>query len=171
MSRVYEGSAAAEAKIKENDVIIKISGVPVNTSAELQEQVAKYRPGDKISVTYLRDGKENTVPVTLKNIAGNTSVVTRGMSGVEVFGARLEALSASERRAYNLDSGVKIVDLNDGLFRDLGLRKGTIITNINGKKVTNSADVRSATDNNERSLKTIEGYSPEGRYFSYKFGN
>jgi Do/DeqQ family serine protease len=171
VSRVYEGSAAAEAKIKENDVIIKISGVPVNTSAELQEQVAKYRPGDKISVTYLRDGKENTVPVTLKNIAGNTSVVTRGMSGVEVFGARLEALSASERRAYNLDSGVKIVDLNDGLFRDLGLRKGTIITNINGKKVTNSADVRSATDNNERSLKTIEGYSPEGRYFSYKFGN
>jgi len=171
VSRVYEGSAAAEANIKVNDVILKIAGVPINTLAELQEQVAKYRPGDKISVTYVRDGKESTVPVTLKNIAGNTSVVTPGMGGVEVFGARLEALTASERKTYELDGGVKIVELNDGLFRDLGLRRGTIITSINGKKLANSADVRDATNNNERSLKTIEGYSPEGRFFSYKFGN
>jgi len=93
------------------------------------------------------------------------------MGGVEVFGARLEALTASERKTYELDGGVKIVELNDGLFRDLGLRRGTIITSINGKKLANSADVRDATNNNERSLKTIEGYSPEGRFFSYKFGN
>jgi len=171
VSRVYEGSAAAEANIKVNDVILKIAGVPINTLAELQEQVAKYRPGDKISVTYVRDGKESTVPVTLKNIAGNTSVVTPGMGGVEVFGARLEALTASERKTYGLDNGVKIVELNDGLFRDLGLRRGTIITSINGKKVSNSADVKDATNNNERSLKTIEGYSPEGIEFSYRWGN
>ncbi len=48
-------------------------------SSELQEQVGKHRPGDKATVTYLRNGKETTVPITLKNVAGNTSVVTRGM--------------------------------------------------------------------------------------------
>lgn len=171
VSRVYDGSAAAEANIKENDVILKIAGVPVNTSAELQEQVAKYRPGDKISVTYIRGGKEFTVPVTLKNIAGNTSVVTRGMTGVEVFGARLEGLSSNERRSYKLENGVRITELGEGLFQDIGLRRGTIITTINGKKVNNSADVKSATGDDESSLKTIEGYSPDGRFFSYRFGN
>lgn len=171
VAKVYDGSAAAEANLKENDVILKIAGVSVNTSAELQEQVAKYRPGDKISVTYIRGGKEYTVPVTLKNIAGNTSVVTRGMTGVEVFGARLEGLSANEKRSYKLDNGVRIMELGEGLFQDIGLRRGTIITTINGKKVNNSADVRSATSGNESSLKTIEGYSPDGRFFSYRFGN
>ena len=171
VAKVYEGSAAAEASIKEKDVILKIAGVPVNNSAELQEQVAKYRPGDKISVTYVRGGKEYTVPVILKNIAGNTNVVTKGMTGVEVFGARLEGLSANDRRSFKLENGVRIVELNDGLFKDIGLRRGTIITTINGKKVNNSSDVKSATGGNESSLKTIEGYFPDGRFFSYRFGN
>jgi len=171
VSRVYDGGAAAEANLKENDVILKIAEVPVNTSAELQEQVAKYRPGDKISITYLRAGKEFTVPVILKNIAGNTNVVTRGMTGMEVFGARLEGLSSKEKRSYKLENGVRIVELGEGLFKDIGLRSGTIITTINGKKVNNSADVRSAIGGGESSLKTIEGYTPDGRFFSYRFGN
>ena len=171
VSKVYDGGAAAEANLKENDVILKIAEVPVNTSAELQEQVAKYRPGDKISITYLRAGKEFTVPVILKNIAGNTNVVTRGMTGMEVFGARLEGLSSKEKRSYKLENGVRIVELGEGLFKDIGLRRGTIITTINGKKVNNSADVRSAIGGGESSLKTIEGYSPDGRFFSYRFGN
>ena len=171
VSKVYDGGAAAEANLKENDVILKIAEVPVNTSAELQEQVAKYRPGDKISITYLRAGKEFTVPVILKNIAGNTNVVTRGMTGMEVFGARLEGLSSKEKRSYKLENGVRIVELGEGLFKDIGLRRGTIITTINGKKVNNSADVRSAIGGGESSLKTIEGYTPDGRFFSYRFGN
>lgn len=171
VSKVYDGGAAAEANLKENDVILKIAEVPVNTSAELQEQVAKYRPGDKISITYLRAGKEFTVPVILKNIAGNTNVVTRGMTGMEVFGARLEGLSSKEKRSYKLENGVRIAELGEGLFKDIGLRRGTIITTINGKKVNNSADVRSAIGGGESSLKTIEGYTPDGRFFSYRFGN
>ena len=53
----------------------------VNTVSELQEQVGKHRPGDKATVTYIRNGKENTVPIVLKNVAGNTNVVTAGMNG------------------------------------------------------------------------------------------
>ena len=70
----------------------------VNTVSELQEQVGKHRPGDKATVTYLRNGKENTVPIVLKNVAGNTSVVTAEMAGDVIFGARLESLSSSDKR-------------------------------------------------------------------------
>jgi len=171
ITKIYDGSAAADAKLRENDVIIKIAGIPVATPSELQEQVAKYRPGDKITVTYVRNGKENTVPVTLKNVAGNTSLVTRDTNTAEVFGATFESLSSNERRSLKIDGGVKITKVEDGLFRDLGLRRGTIITFINGKKVENTADVRNAISSNQRSLKSVEGYTPDGRRFSYSFSN
>jgi S1-C subfamily serine protease len=151
-------------------VIIRLDNIPVNTVNELQEQVGKHRPGDKVSVTYIRNGKENTVPVTLKNIANNTSVITPGMGIGVVYGARLETLSSYDKRLYNVDYGTKIIDLGDGRFKDIGLKKGTIILSINGKKVRNAEDIRTAT-NNENILKSIEGYYSDGTHFDYKYGN
>ena len=82
ITRVIGDGSADDAGLKENDVIVKFDDMAVNTVPELQEQVGKHRPGDKASVTYLRNGKEATVPIVLKNVAGNTSVVTAGMSAV-----------------------------------------------------------------------------------------
>ncbi|MDQ1332983.1 MAG: serine protease Do [Bacteroidota bacterium] len=170
VTRVLEGSSAADAKLKENDIIIKIDGVSVNSASELQEQVGKHRPGDKASITYLRNGKEVTVPVTMKNVAGNTGVVTPGMGIGNVFGARFESLGPDDKKSFNVDNGVKIIELNDGLFKDMGLKRGTIILSINGKKVNSAEEVRQATNNNEKSLKSIEGITSDGRIFNYKFG-
>ncbi|MBN2862923.1 MAG: Do family serine endopeptidase [Bacteroidales bacterium] len=169
ITRVIEGGAAADANLKENDVIIKINGLPVNSVAELQEQVGKYRPGDKTTVTYMRNGREYTVPVVLKNVAGNTNVVTREMNTGNVFGARLEPLTSADRKSFNIENGVKIVEVGDGYFKDMGFRRGTIIVSINGNRVNSADDIRKATNNNERMLKSIEGISPEGRGFNYSF--
>jgi serine protease Do len=168
---VTDGGAAAAANLKENDIITKVDGVRIDSPSELQEQIGKHRPGDKIMITYFRSGKENTVPVVLKNVAGNTSVVTKGMGVDEIFGARFEALSQSDKSEYNVSNGVKIIEVNDGLFKDMGFKKGTIIVSINGKKVSKSEDVRQAAGSSERNLKTIEGVTPDGRYFNYRFGN
>jgi Do/DeqQ family serine protease len=170
ITKVIEGGSAEDAKLKENDVIIGIDGVQVSTVAELQEQIGKHRPGDKASVTYLRNGKENTVPVTLKNLAGNTSVIKPGMGIGEVFGARLEALGSNDRSRYNVENGVRIVELNDGVFKDMGLKKGTIITAINSKKVNSAEEIKQAVNNSEKSLKSIEGITSDGRNFTYRFG-
>ena len=110
ITRIIPAGSAQEAGMKENDVIIKFDGQDVNTVAELQEQVGKHRPGDKATVTFLRNGKETTLPITLKNIAGNTKVVTADMedAGDVVFGARLESLSSSDMNSLNIDYGVKV---------------------------------------------------------------
>ncbi len=171
ITEVTEGGSAADANLKANDVVTKLDGVSVNSVSELQEQIGKHRPGDKVSITYLRNGKEATIPITMKNVAGNTSVVPVGMGTGVVFGARFESLSQTDRRAYNLDSGVKIVEINDGLFKDRGLKKGTIVFRINDKKVNNADEVRQATNNSERSLKSIEGITPDGMTFNIRFGN
>lgn len=168
---IVDGGAAADAKLKVNDIITKVDGTEVDSPSELQEQIGKRRPGDKTMITYYRDGKENTVQVTLKNIDGNTNVVTKGMGVDEIFGSRFESLSNSEKRSYNIGSGVKITSVGEGIFKEMGLKKGTIVTSVNGKKVNSSDDLRQAVGSDESSLKSIEGYTPDGRKFSFEFGN
>jgi len=171
VTRIMPEGAAQEAGMKQNDVIIKFDGQPVNTTSELQEQVGKHRPGDKATVTFLRNGKENTIPITLKNVAGNTKVVTADMedAGDEVFGARLESLDSQDMNSLNIDYGVKVKEINKGKLKEIGMAEGFIILSVNGKKVKSPDDVRQFT-NNGTTLKSIEGILPDGTIFNYKFG-
>ena len=171
VTRIIPDGSAQEAGMRENDVIVKFDGQSVNTVAELQEQVGKHRPGDKASVTYIRNGKEATIPITLKNVAGNTKVVTAQMeeSGDVVFGARLESLSSDDMNSLNIDYGVKVLDVNKGKFKDIGMAQGYIILSVNGKKVKSPEDVKQYT-NNGSTLKSIEGILPDGTILNYQFG-
>lgn len=172
ITRITDDGSAKQAGLKENDVILKFDGVDVNTVADLQEQVSQHRPGDKGTITYFRSGKENTVPITLKNQAGNTSVVTASMEGdgETVFGAKLEPLGSSEMSSMDLDYGVRVTEVNDGKFKDIGMSRGYIILSVNGKKVKSAQDVKDFTSN-EKSLKSISGIQPDGTILNYQFGN
>src|SRR5450759_2063724 len=161
VTNIIPDGSAEDAGLKANDVIVKFDGLTVNTVPELQEQVGKQRPGDKATVTYLRSGKETTVPIVLKNEAKNTSVVTAAMVGDVVYGAKLGPLASTDKRSMNIDYGVKVLELNDGKFKDIGMSRGYIILSINGKKVKSPADVRQFT-NNESNLKSIGGIQPDG---------
>lgn len=96
ISEVVEGGAAAGADIKSGDVVIAIDGKKVKNMAELQESMAKHRPGDKVKVTLVRDKKEKTVSVTLKNAQGNTKVVKN--AGMEILGAAFKELPAELKK-------------------------------------------------------------------------
>jgi serine protease Do len=172
ITNVTDDGSAKAAGLRKNDVILKFDGTEVNSVAELQEQVSQHRPGDRATVTFVRDGKESTVPLVLKNQAGTTSVVTASMEGEGdlVFGARLEPLGSSEMNALNLDYGLKVTDVNKGRFKDIGMSKGYIILSVNGKKVRSPQDVKDYT-NNEKSLKSISGIQTDGTILNYQFGN
>jgi S1-C subfamily serine protease len=168
ITKVNEKSAAEEAGLKVNDVIVGVSGNQVGTRAELQEQVGRFRPGDKTDITYMRGGKQSTVQVTLKNINNNTDVVKVGEGGGTVFGASLEALSQEDLRNYRISNGVRVTSVGEGKFKDWGIRKGYIIVMVNGKKVKSPSEIREFT-NNEESLTSIEGYQSNGTHFSFQF--
>ena len=170
LTTIIENGSAEDAGLMENDVIVKFDGLPVNTVSGLQEQVGKHRPGDKATVTYIRNGKETTVPIVLKNVAGNTSVVTAGMGSEVVYGAKLESLGSTDKRSLKVDHGVKVLELNEGKFKELGMKRGYIILSVNGKKVKSPAEVRQFT-NSESSLKSIGGIQSDGTIFSYQYGN
>jgi Do/DeqQ family serine protease len=170
ISKIVSGGAAEEAGLKTGDVIVGVDGVKVASPAELQEQVGKHRPGDKATISYFRKGKENSVQIVMKNLEGSTRFVTAEEGSGVVFGASLEPLTQADKRSYDVDSGVKVTDVRDGKFRSIGIRKGYVISSVNGKKVSSASDVREVTANG-KNLKSIEGYQEDGTFFTFRFGN
>jgi serine protease Do len=169
VATVAPGSAAEKAGIKAKDVIVKIDDTDIASPAQLQETVAEHRPGDNIKISYIRNGRENNTSVLLKNIDGTTAIVREG-TGESVFGSKLVPLSPSEKKEYTIDSGAKVADVGDGKLKDLGIKNGTIISTINGKRENSAADIREATSDGEI-LSSIDGIQPNGTYFSYQFKN
>ncbi|HNT93930.1 MAG: Do family serine endopeptidase [Bacteroidales bacterium] len=167
LAGVVEDGAAKAAGLQEKDVIIAINGETVETTADLQEKVNRYRPGDKLEVTYLRKGKQDKKNVILRNIEGSTDVLAPGTQSLSVFGATFAPLTTGEKSKYKITGGVKITSITDGRFRDLGFGKGTVIVDVNGQRVNSAADVSRATEN-EKSLTSVEGFTPDGTYFKYQ---
>ncbi|WP_235917417.1 Do family serine endopeptidase [Hymenobacter busanensis] len=165
-------SAAADAGLKEGDVITEINGVKVNTASQLQEQVARFRPGDKIKVSYLRDGDTRTATATLRNATGTTDIVREETgAAVEYEGAKFAPLSRQEANKLDLDGGAKISGVRGSNFRETGIADGFIITRIDKNKVTKPQDVKrylEAAKGNQGAL--VEGVYPDGRKAYYPIG-
>jgi serine protease Do len=136
---VIAGSAAEKAGLKTDDVILKIGAKPVNSSAELLEEVGKARPGQKLNVTVrTRRGDVILKEVVLQNEQGTTSLVTpKSATGSSmVLGARFRELTPEEKKELNLTHGVMVDELQAGKLKSLGLKEGMVITRINNEKVT-----------------------------------
>lgn len=136
---VEDMGAAMEAGIKAGDIILEIEDVRVNESAQLQEQVSRYRPGDKIEVKVKRDNKTRTFDVTLRNRQGGTDTLKN--QGIEVLGAAFSPLTTDQKRQLNISYGVQVSGLTDGKCKDAGIRKGFIILKINDQRVNSAEDI------------------------------
>ncbi|WP_026461670.1 Do family serine endopeptidase [Adhaeribacter aquaticus] len=166
-----ENSAAKAAGIEQGDVITHINNNPVNTSAQLQEQVARYRPGDKIKVTVLRDNEPKTVTATLRNRMGDTNVVKHVEAKAVTFsGARFEPLTKQELNKLNLEGGAKISNIKSSEFRNTGMEDGFIITRIDKTKVTKPQDVEKLLKDAGEEGVLVEGIYPDGRRAYYPIG-
>jgi serine protease Do len=163
-----EGGAAKQAGIKEGDVIIKVGDAEVNSMPELQEQVGRFRPGDKVGVTVNRDGKELLYLVTLRNFEGNTSV-SRVNPTLSMLGGTFEEVSKNEKSNLGISGGVKISKLGSGKLRSIGIREGFIITSIDHKPVRSTGDVEAALRDKQGGV-LIEGIYPNGMKSYYGFG-
>ena len=145
VNKVNDESAAKSAGVKEGDIINNVNGVQVKSSTELQEQIGRYRPGDKISITVTRDNSEEKLKVELKNRQGNTSVVS-SQNSTEVLGATFKDVDAKIKEKLQLDYGIEIKSLSKGKLADQGLKPGFIILKINNQPIKTVQDVQSAFD-------------------------
>jgi S1-C subfamily serine protease len=172
VAEVSPGSGAAQAGLKEGDVLKEIDGVAVNTPAELQERVARKRPGEKIRVLYERSGKEHEAIVELKNAIGTTEIIKNDAS-VSLFipsiGAEVAALSDDEVTRFGR-KGLKVKKLKDGKFKEAQIPEGFIITHVDKKPVTTPAELVGLLRENTGGGLLIEGFFPNGRRGFFAIG-
>ncbi|MFN6039969.1 MAG: Do family serine endopeptidase, partial [Bacteroidota bacterium] len=173
VSGVTDGGAAEDAGIKKGDIITKINNVSVKNVAELQEQIGKYRPGDKVTVTVDRDGKLSDFSTLLKNKEGTIGMFKKeeAAESTAELGAMFEACSPEECKELKINGGVKVNQIGSGKFAMAGIREGFVITAVDNKKVKTTSDLNSILKNKSGGT-LIQGIYPNnpGKTFYYGIG-
>lgn len=170
VAEVTDRSAAAAAGILAGDVITAIDGSPTHNQAQLMEQMNRHSPGDKITVTIIRDNKEQRIPVTLFNNQGGVGKVQA--ASMTSLGCAFKKLSDETKRRLNISYGVEVSGLRDGSFREAGIKDGFIILEINNQRVNSSDDVEKIynaimkSDGYDKVL-FISGLYPTGKKMYY----
>ena len=169
VAKVTEESAAEEAGLKEGDVIIAIDSKEMNKMADMQEYLAKKRPGDKVTVTYLRDKKKNTKSITLKNEQGNTQVVKK--ADLDVLGGNFRSITDAQKQQLNIGYGLEVLKVNSGKLKNAGITKGFIIQRVNDNAVKTIEDLQNIVKDASTSkdpVLYIQGVYPTGKkaYFA-----
>lgn len=179
ISDVQKGSGADDAGLKGGDIITKINDKDIKTSPQLQEIVARYRPGDKIQVNYLRDNQLKTTSVTLKSRDNSTKLASKDdlknstQSVIEQLGIEVEPISVSDARKIGLSGGLKIKKVNSGIIKNsTDVKEGFIITAINKRPVTTLKDLETSLKASVGDGVLLQGKYPGengSRYYAFGF--
>ncbi len=174
ISAFAPSSAAKEAGLKEGDVVVKIDETPIRSNTALIEYIGRHRPGDKLSVTVNRKGKEVTIPVILKSSEGKVGTIKpEDRKGFASLGIELEDVDAKVLKNLDLENGVRVKALapNGKLVRDTDIREGFIITKVNDTPVNSVKELNQVLDKkNAGELVILSGkYETSRREYNYAF--
>lgn len=170
IASVNDMSTAKELGLQEDDVITAINGVNVANHAQLVEQLNKFRPGDKVTVTYYRNNKKIEKTATLRNQTGSTSITKKG--DFSELGCAFMKLTAETKTRLGISNGVQVKGLKAGAIRDAGVKEGFIITAVNDVPVNSSEDVEQVynsvmKDSDDYKALILYGVYPTGKKYTY----
>lgn len=170
---IFPGSGAAQSHLRSGDVVLAIDETPISDYPELQECIARYHPGDVVTVQFARDGLIAEADVQLKTRTGQTAFADESPPAegtnrvwIEAASAGLSHVPSAVAKAIGTKGGAQVTSLANGKFSDAGIRKGFIITKINSKSVEGPADVQAAFQENDGGL-LLEGLYPNGQKAYY----
>ena len=169
VAKVEEEGSAAEAGLKEGDVITAVDGKKVVKMSELQEYLTNKRPGDKVTITYLRKKAKKTATLTLKNEQGNTNIVKD--ADLDVLGGTFRPVTEQEKKDMNISYGLAVTKVANGALKDAAVYKGFIILQANDTPMKTLNDLQKAVKDASTSkdpVLILKGISPTGKkaYFA-----
>lgn len=176
VAQVVDGSPAAKGGMKQGDVIVRFAEKPVEELASFRNRVSLKPPGSKQSLTIIRNGKEKVLHVTIGKLPDDQVALSDNTSHrTEQLGLTVQTLNAALARQFGLTdkAGIVVTGVTPGSVADLaGIKAGTVILEVNRKKVRSLGDFRKAvreTGENDAVLLLIkEGEST--RFVSLKSG-
>lgn len=153
VTQVLPDSAAETAGIKEADIVISVDGKPVESAADLRNEIGLLRAGDKTTIELVRDGKRKTIKTRIKSI----QVTKREGDQISerLSGATLEN-AENDPENPNLRGGVRVVDVEPGssAYR-YGLRKDDVIVSVNRQQVASVEQMRNLAEDQQVLLLNI----------------
>ena len=169
---VLTGSAAAKAGIKPGDVVTQLDGKEIKQASELQELVARHRPGDNISVTVDRKGTTKEFNALLQSIEGKTAALSKEKGELKsILGAEFKEIDKSVARKLDIKGGVEITKLHEGkLSRQTNIREGFIINKVNDKPVNTVEDLLNELQNRKGGVMLEGVYEDVPGVYYYAFG-
>ena len=170
LSYVQEDGAAAKCGMQKGDIILKIDSESINSRSQFEEILSYHSPGDQITVTYRRNQKTTQNTLVLTNREGTTERLKREIYTSRTLGADLEKVSKVERSLLNIEHGVRILKVRNGLISQMELEEGFIVTYINKVAIT---DPEMLTDilTKIKGRVYLEGINKRGKveYYRYYF--
>ena len=136
---------------------------------DLQAIIAQKRPGEKVSVKYLRNKKEKTVTLTLKNEQGTTKVVKN--ADLDVLGGQFRVITDQQKEQLNIGYGLQLLKVSGGKLKEAGIPQGFIIQRVNDepmKSIEDLQDAVKAASTSKEPVLYIQGIYPTGKkaYFA-----
>ncbi len=171
VTRVNNNGAAADAGLKAGDIIIGLNNSRVRRTPELQEFVGRFRPGDRISVEYWRNGTKYNASVLLKDSNNNTGVFA-GIQGNELekeLGFELRDLTRDEKRRIRIQGAMVSSVRRGSIVYETNMQPGFVVTSVNGNRVTDIAQAIECIRNAYNSVVLDGYYEGESDLYSYRF--
>ncbi len=148
VTELVDKGSAIDAGIEEGDIIIEVDGKKISSFSTLSLIVGSRRPGDKIEVKVLRDGKQRSYMMTLKDSKGSTKARSKAdLSAAELLGADFEPLTEKQKDSFGINHGVMVKNLTQGKLAQAGVREDFIILKINDKQITSEDDINKVLKN------------------------
>ncbi|MCE2848675.1 MAG: trypsin-like peptidase domain-containing protein, partial [Chitinophagaceae bacterium] len=155
---VTKDGAMSGSGLQAGDYITKINGIKVSSGSEMVEQVAGYKPGDKITVQYLRNGKSYTTTVSLKNKSGSFDIVKTVVA--DKLGAELQTLDKKKATELGVKGGVVVSRISTGLIDEqTRMRDGFVILKLNGAEIKSVEELNAAIAKSPKRI-MLEGFYP-----------
>lgn len=168
-----DGNGAALGLMK-GDVITKFDNQKITRMSELQQALNGKRPGDKVTITYLRNKKGITKTITLKNAQGTTKIIEQ--ADIDVLGGQFRPVTEAMKKQLNINYGLEVLKVNNGALKSAGINRGFIIQNVNDNMVKSIDDLQSLVKKASTSkdpVLYIQGIYPTGKkaYFAVPLGD
>ncbi len=170
INMVSESCPDAKNYLKSADIILKINGHEIENKSMYDEQMAYYRPGDKVSITLLRDGKTMEKTIELVNEDGGISVYKPIILNSEILGGDFESVTKAEKDLFKINSGFKILKIKQGRLANMGFTEGYIIVSVNQAKDKSPEEMIRSIETSKGRL-ILEIITPDGQKSINQFYN
>ncbi|HNA40430.1 MAG TPA: trypsin-like peptidase domain-containing protein, partial [Chitinophagales bacterium] len=173
IAEVNKGSAAEDGGVKRGDVIMKVGDAEIKNSADLQEHVARYRPGDKVKLSIFRDGNMIAKDVVLKSKDNKTALLSKEDAPktgnvLDNLGIAVDELSSLEAKKLGVSGGLKVTKINDGIIKqNTSMQEGFIIIGINNRSVTKKSDLIDLINESKGNGILLQGKYPDQNGLKY----